>query len=92
MGRQLLGNDAVNLFAERHAANELQGKSGSQIKDWLSKNDFVYEVPGLYEKINSFGENVARREGDAKALEALQAQMKDHLKTVGTVADQVNEN
>lgn len=88
MGRQLLGNDAVNLFAERHAANELQGKSGSQIKDWLSKNDFVYEVPGLYEKINSFGENVARREGDAKALEALQAQMKDHLKTVGTVADQ----
>jgi hypothetical protein len=88
MGRQLLGGDAVNTFAERHAANELKGKSGSQIKDWLSENDFVYEVPGLYEKINAFGENVARREGDAKALEALQAQMKDHLKTVGTVADQ----
>lgn len=91
IGRQLLGNDAVNAFAERHAANELKGKTGAQIKDWLSKNDFVYEVPSLYEKINAFGENVARREGDAKALAALQQQMKDHLKTVGTVADQVQD-
>jgi hypothetical protein len=88
--RQLLGNEQVNAFAERHAANEIQGKTGQQIKDWLnsSKAAFAYEVPGLWEKINAFGENVARREGDAKAMEALRKQMEDHLKTVGTVADQ----
>jgi hypothetical protein len=90
-GKQLLGEKEVSVLAERHAANQLKDKTGAQIKDWLSKNDFVYEVPGLYEKINAFGENVARREGDAKALAALQQQMKDHLKTVGTVADQAQD-
>ena len=84
MGRQLLGEQQVNALAERHAINQLNGKSAKDISKWLNEtsNDYVYGVPGLWEKVQKYGERVARGEGDAKAFEALQKQWKDHTATV----------
>jgi uncharacterized protein YukE len=83
-GRQLLGEAEVNSFAERHAINQLNGKSAKEISEWLNKtsNDYVYEVPGLWEKIQKYGQSVARGEGDAKAYKALQDQWSKHLDTI----------
>jgi hypothetical protein len=77
LSKDLLGEKEVNAYAERYAANKLIGKTPKDIELFLkdTKNSFVYEVPGLSEKIAKYGESLARREGDVKALEALQTRL-----------------
>lgn len=77
LAKDLLGEKEVNAYAERYAANKLVGKSPEEVNKFLKdpKNSFVYETPGLSEKLAKYGESLARREGDVKALEALQKRL-----------------
>lgn len=84
LAKSLLGDAEVSSLAEKYAANELNGKTGKQIADWLKNpsNSFVYEVEGLPEKLQQYATTVARGEGDAKAYKTLQDQWAKHLDTV----------
>jgi len=75
-GKQLLGDTEVNTLAEKFASNQLAGKDASQILSWMKepKNEFIYEIPGLSDKITKYGQALANREGDAKAFAELQKQ------------------
>jgi hypothetical protein len=75
-GKQLLGETEVNSLAEKFASNQLAGKDATEISKWLKdpKNEFVYEVPGLSDKLTKYGQSLATREGDAKAFTELQKQ------------------
>jgi len=77
LSKDLLGEKEVNAYAERYAANKLVGKSPEEVDKFLKdpKNAFIYETPGLSEKLAKYGESLARREGDVKALEALQKRL-----------------
>ena len=75
-GKQLLGETEVNTLAEKFASNQIAGKDAAEIAKWLKepKNEFVYEVPGLSDKLTKYGQALATREGDAKAFAELQKQ------------------
>jgi hypothetical protein len=75
-GKQLLGDAEVNSLAEKFASNQLANKDADAIVKWLKdpKNEFVYEVPSLSEKLTQYGQALASREGDAKAFSELQKQ------------------
>jgi len=75
-GKQLLGDAEVNSLAEKFASNQLANKDADAIVKWLKdpKNEFVYEVPNLSEKLTQYGQALASREGDAKAFSELQKQ------------------
>ena len=75
-GKQLLGGQEVNQLAEKFASNQIAEKDAKAISDWMkdSKNEFIYEIPGLSEKITKYGQSLAKREGDAKAFAELQKQ------------------
>ena len=75
-GKQLLGETEVNTLAEKFASNQIAGKDAAEISKWLKepKNEFVYEVPGLSDKLTKYGQALATREGDAKAFAELQKQ------------------
>jgi len=97
LAKSLLGETEVSSLAEKYAANELNGKSGKQIAEWLKSpsNAFVYEVKGLPEKLQRYGASIARREEEATALEAMRKQQQKAIKesegvraaTRGTLAE-----
>jgi hypothetical protein len=97
LAKSLLGDAEVSSLAEKYAANELNGKTGKQIADWLKNpnNAFIYEVEGLADKLQKYGASVARREQEATALDALRKQQQKAIKesekiresTRGTLAE-----
>ena len=88
LSKDLLGEKEVNEYAERYAANKLVGKSPEEVDKFLKdpKNAFVYEIPGLPEKLAKYGESLSRREGDVKALEALQKRLSGVREDVPTIS------
>lgn len=77
LSKDLYGEKEVSALAERHASNEIYGKSGDQIKEWLRspKSSFTREIPGLPEKIEQYANSLIRREKDVGVLEALQKRL-----------------
>lgn len=75
-GKELLGEKEVAALAEQHASNLIKDMDASQIRAWLDSgpSEFVSEIEGLSEKINQYGQALAKREGDAKAFAELQKQ------------------
>lgn len=75
-GKQLLGGQEVNQLAEKFASNQIAGKDAKAVSEWMKdpKNEFIYEISGLSEKIAKYGQSLATREGDAKAFAELQKQ------------------
>jgi len=71
--KELLGEAETNALAERYAINELRGKKAADVEKWMqdSGNAFIYEVPGLSDKLKSYTTSIARREQESVALEAL---------------------
>lgn len=93
LAKELLGNSEVSSLGEKYAANELSGKTAKQMSDWLKNpnNAYIYEIRGLPEKLQSYAENVARREGDAAALEAIRKQQKTAIKESEKVREATRE-
>lgn len=87
--KELIGPDNVNKLGVQHAINELAGKDAAAIEKWLNNpaNEFIYEIPGLHEKLVKYGQSLARREGDNKAMEALQKQLQKGREQVRKVAE-----
>lgn len=75
--RQLLGSQNVDRLGTQYAINQIAGKDAAGVEKWLKQaaNEFVYEIPGLHEKLVRYGQSLARREGDNKAMQALQKQL-----------------
>jgi len=72
--KELLGEAETNALAERHAMNELRKKKTSADVDaWMknSGNAFIYEIPGLSDKLKSYSSSILRREEEAAAVGAL---------------------
>jgi archaellum component FlaC len=78
LSKDLLGEKEVNTLAERYAVNKVTSLGDpAKIDKWLDSKEstFINEIPGLSEKITKYSEALARREGDVKALEALQKRL-----------------
>jgi hypothetical protein len=80
-GKELLGEQEVNALAEQHASNVIKDMNASDIRKWLDsgRSEFVSEIPGLSEKINTYAQSLAQREGDMKAFAELQRQAKEKI-------------
>lgn len=80
--KELLGETEVNALGQQHAVNLLADKNAKDAVSWLnsSKSKFVDDVPGLRAKLDNYAANIARREKDASALEALRKQQEEALK------------
>jgi hypothetical protein len=87
--RQLLGSQNVDKLGTQFAINQLAGKDAAGVEKWLKQasNEFVYEIPGLHEKLVKYGQSLARREGDNKAMAALQKQLEKSRTEVRKVAE-----
>ena len=83
--KQLLGEAEVNVLAERHAINQLSGKSAEEITKWMKNNEFIYEIPGLSEKLEKYGASVLRRQQETEALGVLRKQAGERVKEAGAV-------
>lgn len=83
--KQLLGEAEVSALAERHAINQLSGKSAEEIAKWMKNNEFIYEIPGLSQKLEKYGASVLRRQQEAEALGVIRKQAKDRVTEAGTV-------
>lgn len=68
---QLAGDEAaVRKFANQHAVNELQGKTGSQAADWLKKNsEWINSVEGLNTRVSRYVDSLKNAELQATKLE-----------------------
>lgn len=75
--RQLIGSENVDRLGTQYAINQIAGKNADAVEKWLkqSPNEFVYEIPGLHEKLVRYAQSLARREGDTRAMQALQKQL-----------------
>lgn len=80
--KQLLGEAEVNNLAERYAINQLSGKKKTkdQIILWMENNEFIYEIPGLSQKLEKYAASVGRREQEAEALGVLRKQAGERVK------------
>ena len=85
--KQLLGEAEVNALAERHAINQLSGKSAEEITEWMqnSNNAFIYEIPGLSEKLEKYGASVLRRQQETEALGVIRKQAGERTKEAAAV-------
>jgi hypothetical protein len=72
--RQILGDAEVNTMAKQHAANQLEGKTAEQARDWLKKSEFVYETPGLKEQVEGYIKALEKNERNAAVSKTLREQ------------------
>jgi hypothetical protein len=89
LSKDLLGEKEVNALAERYAANKVTSLGDPEkINKWLDSKEstFINDIPGLSEKITKYSEALARREGDVKALEALQKRLSGVREDVPTIS------
>jgi hypothetical protein len=92
--KDILGETEVSALAEQHAVNQLAGKDAKAVNDWLNKaeNAFIFEVPGLPEKLAKYGLSLARREGDIAVAERLVKQYGKDIETAGKTAEKTKAN
>lgn len=81
--RELVGDRLVNEFAEKYAANQLAGKNGAAVSEYLRNpaNSYVYEVPGLYEKLTRYAQNLVQRELSSVQMAQLQKGLATGIET-----------
>lgn len=74
---QLAGDEAaVRKFGEQHTRNELQGKTGKQAQEWLTKNKaWLDEIPGLNTRAEKYVQELNRAEAAAVGKEAEAAKL-----------------
>jgi hypothetical protein len=74
---QLAGDEAaVRKFGEQHTRNELQGKTGKQAQEWLTKNKaWLDEIPGLNTRVEKYVQELNRAETVAVGKEAEAAKL-----------------
>jgi len=86
--KKLLGSSKVDFMAEKYVANELEGKTSGEVKEWIKKNDFFKSIPKLEEKIKTYASKLAEREAAAERMGILQKQYgKDIERVKKTAAD-----
>jgi len=92
--KNILGETEVSALAEQQAVNQLAGKDAKAVNDWLNKaeNAFIFEVPGLPEKLAKYGLSLARREGDIAVAERLVKQYGKDIETAGKTAEKTKFN
>jgi len=74
---QLAGDEAaIRKFGEQQVRNELQGKTGKQAQDWLTKNKaWLDEIPGLNTRAEKYVQELNRAETAAVGKEAEAAKL-----------------
>lgn len=94
MAKQLLGEADVNALGEQYVINQLAGKDASAVSKWLgdAENSFVYEIPGLPEKLTKYGTALARRQGDAAVAKKLVEQYNKGKEIAGAVETRATQN
>jgi hypothetical protein len=86
--KKLLGSSKVDSMAEKYVANELEGKTSDEVKEWIKNNDFFKSIPKLEEKIKTYASKLAEREAAAERMGILQKQYgKDIERVKKTAAD-----